>query len=84
VIDVTQPLEFEDGTPVEYVKIEGDAFAVRIASGASHRRCGTPLRGTTTFYYNLSDGTFVGGGARHLVIRNVDVAADSEMDEVFR
>ena len=68
-IDITKPLELDDGTPVEFRSSDAGGVLVKLPPGSSHRRDGTGW--ADCWWYKLSDGTFRGGtNIRHYSLRN--------------
>jgi hypothetical protein len=71
-IDITKPLELDDGTPVTFVKL-GDyptAALIQLPEGATCHRDGS--RGAGKWYYFLDTGLWCGGNATcFFTLRNV-------------
>lgn len=73
MINPDLPVEFEDGTPLQIVKVDGERVYVSIPKGVSIYRNGRQSL-QYTYYYSIHTGVFGGDHSGvHKVLRNVDV-----------
>lgn len=74
-VDPTQPMELDDGTPVELIKTTASDITVRIAAGIHYRRDGVGSAYSRVWKYSRTTGVSVSGAAAHYkVLRNVAAA----------
>jgi hypothetical protein len=92
MIDITLPLELEDGTPVEFMRTTGKLgtsgppyyVRVRIPTGSRIRGAKLPVSsGAGEWWYRINTGEN-NDYPKAQKLRNVDLAADNALDEVFQ
>lgn len=65
MIDVTKPLELDDGTPVAVVTYDKSDVKVLLPMGKSPFRSGKSLAGTPAFWYSRHTGVYLTGNAKN-------------------
>ena len=84
-LDLSRPLELEDGTPVELIGSSDGYVRVRLPSGPFRRKeSNVEGHGGMIWSYDQRTGIFGGGDAkRFLVLRNAGPAVPEEYEEWF-